>query len=117
MFIINFESFYLNFRCPTAKKKYSKEKQMNLLDHLDFKEQCKAGIKCVKQVHYYVSINPMSYLRDDNLLSIRTEELDLFLCSTAKDSRKYYFVIDELHRIIFSQSRYKSNIELLYYII
>jgi len=86
---------YLNFRCSTATKTYYLQK-LDKIEHLNFEKQIRTKIKtkCIKKLHYYVSL-----MSDNNLTKINKEELKYFLLSTVKNSIIYHFVLDELNRI------------------
>jgi len=86
---------YLNFRCPTVRKKYNTEKRKKIFDHLDFKEKIKANVKCIKLLQYYVHLMSNNYLSD-----IDKKELGRLLIFIAQDSMTYYFVLDEINTII-----------------
>lgn len=88
--------FCRNFRCPTAKKKYNIEKRKKIFKHVDFKQQIQAGIKCIKNLQYYVFL----MFDINNLRDTDKRELEYFLRSKAEDSKIYYFIIDEINRII-----------------
>lgn len=91
--------YCLNFRCPTAKIKYKTKKLKKLLDNIDFKKRMKEGIECIKNLQFYVHL-----MSNDNLWDTEKEKLEYLLHSTAKkDSMIYYFVLDELNKIISAQ--------------
>jgi len=88
---------YPNFRCSTTTKQYYLHK-LDKIEHLNFEKQIKIETKCIKKLHYYVSL-----MSDNNLTKINKEELEYFLLSTVKNSIIYHFVLDELNRIIPTQ--------------
>jgi len=91
--------FYLKFRCSTAAKKYT-EKPKKIFQHLNFKKEIKAGIQRIEKLQYYVLL-----MTDNNLLETNKKELGYLLHSIVEDSRSsYYFVSDELNKIISAQS-------------
>ncbi|XP_072760640.1 uncharacterized protein [Anoplolepis gracilipes] len=96
-------------RCPSVKNKYNTEKRKEICNNTDFKQQIKASLKYVKNLQYYVSI-----MTEDGLWHHEKKQLEYLLCSIAEnlESHIYYFVTDELNRIISTQSS-RDNAENL----
>lgn len=72
------------------------EKRKRISGHLDFQEEIKAGIKCVKNLQFYVS----SLSENKSISNIDKENLHYLLQIITKNSIMYFFVSDELNRII-----------------
>ncbi|XP_072760634.1 uncharacterized protein [Anoplolepis gracilipes] len=96
-------------RCPSVKNKYNTEKRKEICNNTDFKQQIKASLKYVKNLQYYVSI-----MTEDGLWHHEKKQLEYLLCSIAEnlESHIYYFVTDELNRIISTQSSRKPGCRL-----
>lgn len=86
----------LNFRCPSARRKYSLEERNKIFKHLDFQEEIQAGIKHVKNLQFYV----FSLSENNSISYMDKKNLHFLLQMIAKNSITYFFVSDELNRII-----------------
>jgi len=80
-------------------KKYNTKKPKKVFYHLNFKKQIETGIQYIKKLQYYVLL-----ITDNNLLETNKEELECLLHSIVEDSMSYYFVLDDLNKIISAQS-------------
>jgi len=95
-----FKIFYLNFRCSTATKQYYAQKPKKTFKHLNFEEQIKVGIVYIRKLRYYVSL-----MSDNNLSTTDKRNLENLLLCVVKNSMTYYFVLDEINKIISAQCR------------
>lgn len=86
---------FLNFRCPSANKKYNVDKKKKIFNNLNFKEQTIAGIKCLKRLQKYI----LSIILENKYWYTKKEMRSL-LYSIVEDSMLYYFLYDEHDRII-----------------
>ncbi|XP_050459347.1 F-box only protein 21-like [Cataglyphis hispanica] len=101
-------------RCPSARKRYSLQERKKISYHLDFREEIEAGIKFVKNLQFYVIL-----LSKNNSISYNDKEnLHYLLQTIAKNSIVYFFVSDELNRIISAELPWQpgSNLTNMYYI-
>ncbi|XP_072753498.1 F-box only protein 21-like [Anoplolepis gracilipes] len=90
------EKFYQ--RCYTARMKYMKRKtkeQKKKFAKLNFEKQITKGIKSIRKLQDYVHL-----MSEDKLCDITKKELECLLHFIAENSMIYYFVYDELNRII-----------------
>lgn len=92
--------FYFIYRCDTARKRYDRKKQNKIFEKVDFKKQIQEGISCIKKLQNYVFLMINS---DDKLLDANKKELQHFLYSIAEKPIIYYFILDELNRILSAQ--------------
>jgi len=82
--------FYLYFRFPSSKRNYENDtkKLRNIFNHAG------TSIGCMKRLEYYISLMPYN-----DLYSIR-EELIRFLSFVSKYSMIYYFILEDIRRIM-----------------
>ncbi|XP_072755766.1 uncharacterized protein [Anoplolepis gracilipes] len=77
--------------CPSLRIKSTKM-QKNF-PNIDFKMQIKKGMKCTKELQYYVSL-----MSNNNLSNTKAKKLDALLSSAAIDPIIYYFVMDNIKK-------------------
>ncbi|XP_072749467.1 uncharacterized protein [Anoplolepis gracilipes] len=94
-------------RCPSMKNKYYTEEQKKICDNTDFKQQIEASLKYVKNLQYYVSLMAEDGLWHDD--KIKLECLLYSIAANLESHHIYYFVIDEINRIISTQSLRKPG--------
>ncbi|XP_072750402.1 uncharacterized protein [Anoplolepis gracilipes] len=107
-------------RCPTAKKKYNKEKQEKIFNDfkIDFKEEIKLSLEYIikiKQLQHMITVMFENNLSDSAIKILRSQlnfSLEHYLCTIAKNSMLYYFVVDELNRIISAKQLWESSCNL-----
>ncbi|XP_072751704.1 uncharacterized protein [Anoplolepis gracilipes] len=107
-------------RCPTAKKKYNKEKQEKIFNDfkIDFKEEIKLSLEYItkiKQLQHLVIVMFENNLSDSAIKILKSQlhfSLEHYLCTIAKNSTLYYFVVDELNRIISAKQLWESSCNL-----
>ncbi|XP_072747731.1 uncharacterized protein [Anoplolepis gracilipes] len=90
------EKFYQ--RCYTARIKYmgkETEKQKEKFAKLNFEKQITKGIKSIRKLQYYLHL-----MSENKLCDITKKKLECLLHFIAENSMIYYFVYDELNRII-----------------
>ncbi|XP_072751717.1 uncharacterized protein [Anoplolepis gracilipes] len=107
-------------RCPTAKKKYNKEKKEKIFNDfkIDFKKEIKLSLEYItkiKQLQHMVTVMVENIISDSAIKILKSElyfSLEHYLCTIAKKSTLYYFVVDELNRIISAKQLWESSCNL-----
>ncbi|XP_070171434.1 uncharacterized protein [Polyergus mexicanus] len=103
--------------CPTAEKKYNKEKQKKIYHHINFKERLETGLYCIQKLQYYAIM-----MTQNKLCNTNKKQLEHLLRSITENSTTYYFVWDEISRIsaqtsckMFSNLTSEYNFKLIFH--
>ncbi|XP_029162665.1 uncharacterized protein LOC114934197 [Nylanderia fulva] len=99
-----------NNTCSTARKKYNIKKESKKLEETDFEKKIRISMNYIKQLQRYVSL-----MSNNNLTQYKKNKFERLLRSIAEDLMIYYFVLNELSRIISEQQR-KCNMTNRYYL-
>ncbi|XP_072750098.1 uncharacterized protein [Anoplolepis gracilipes] len=101
-------------RWPSAKKVYDEQNGNEKLNQVDFKKHIKIAIECIKQMrHYMSSLLEENYYYNDYY---NNDIADINLkCHLVNNSWKYYILMDELNRNLFTQSLHNTNNDEYFY--
>ncbi|XP_072750859.1 F-box only protein 21-like isoform X1 [Anoplolepis gracilipes] len=101
-------------RWPSAKKVYDEQNGNEKLNQVDFKKHIKIAIECIKQMrHYMSSLLEENYYYND---CYNNDIADIYLkCHLVNNSWKYYILMDELNRNLFTQSLQEGDLTQKYY--